>query len=222
MGTCSIKTKRSNLVILFGCVLAAILVWAENGLAQQAPVQTFTATMITTINDNTSSATIWTQPGLLRMNVQGGRQSSGMLTHYAAGKTWALIPSAMKYQEFSTRTLRDNVPHFFDPALRVEKKLLGEDTVEGRAALKYQAQVHDPQRRDYQGFLWEAKDLPGYPLQWQDANRQISTIWRDSQLVEKPASFFELPADYTEQVAVQSTPLPPKPRCQPSANQAKD
>lgn len=166
--------------------------------AHAAP--TYVADMEVRVQDSISVSRIWARPGLIRMSLASGRVFSDVIADYDQGRAWALAPAAGKYQEFPVTALSSQVPHFFDPALRMEKRGQAvREEIEGRMAVGYQVHIEQPGGRKYQGLLWEAEDLPGYPLRWEDAEQKLVVHWKNALLSEPSEQIFLIPDYYTEQ-----------------------
>ncbi|MBE0598724.1 MAG: hypothetical protein IH614_15815 [Desulfuromonadales bacterium] len=188
----------SRMNVLLATVFALFL--APLSTSASAATPTYVADMEVTYQESISVAQIWARPGLLRMSASGGRAFTGMITDYRQDKAWALAPAAGKYQQFPVSSLRDHVPHFFDPALQVvSKKEEGREMVEDRPANRYRVVLDQPGRRGYSGLLWEAVDLPGYPLRWEDQGQAVVATWKNAALVDVSDDFFALPTGYSEQ-----------------------
>lgn len=184
--------------------------------------QIYEADMEVRLPGATSYARIYAKPGFLRMNVKGGRTASGMIAHYRKGMAYALIPSTSEYREFPIESLRDRVPHFFDPALKtISRKKLSQEQIQGQLANKYSVTLKNTSGRTYEGYLWESVDLENYPLQWKDSKSQITAIFHNGKLVNKPDDFFLLPDGYSEQVVSQQTP-PLKQHCKSRRNKSSE
>lgn len=165
--------------------------------ATSQPPKNFSADMISTINGTTSGATLLVRGSKIRMEVTGGRRSSIMIADYELGKLWLLIPSTSQYKEYPISEMGNTVPQFFDPKINIEKKELGSDTVSDVPALKYEVKIKDKDK-EFEGILWEAKSLPGYPLKWKDANAKIEVHWKNAKTEKVAASNFDIPKEYTE------------------------
>lgn len=153
----------------------------------------FIAEMVTTVGNATSTSRVAARDGKLRMEVLSGRRSSIMITRYDQDSVWLLVPSEGRYAEFPLCSLGDQMPHFFMPGLKVWKEFLGEEPVDGRQARKFRTRITDVEGKEYNGYLWEAVDLPGYPLKWEDQRRRTAAIWRNSRIAPVPKSFFDIP-----------------------------
>ena len=163
-------------------------------------VLTYVADMEVRVQDSISVSRIWARPGLIRMSVSSGRAFSDVIADYDQGRAWALAPMAGKYQEFPVKVLSSQIPHFFDPALRIDKRGLPlREEIDGHRAVRYQVYIEQPGGRKYQGLLWEAEALPGYPLRWEDAEQKLTAHWKNAVLTEISEHIFLIPDYYTEQ-----------------------
>jgi len=163
-------------------------------------IRTYVADMEVRVHDSISVSRIWARPGLIRMSMSSGRAFSDVIADYDQGRAWALAPMVGKYQEFPVKVLSSQVPHFFDPALRIDKRGLPlREEIDGHMAVRYQVYIEQPGGRKYQGVLWEAEALPGYPLRWEDAEQKLVVNWKNAVLTEISEHIFIIPEYYTEQ-----------------------
>lgn len=197
--------------ILSGIILILTFFLPVDASTKAAAADVYHAQMIVTVDNHSTTTNLWAKSGLMRVSMMGGRTFSTAITDYTQKKSWAINPSHMVYQEFSSSQIRSYTPEFFNPEVKIEKLLLGEEKVRGLAARKYQATVIRPGRSPLHGTLWEAIELPGYPLQWEEPAHRVHAIWKNAGLVSRPDSFFLVPANVREQ-----KPKPPSPRQQTS------
>jgi len=183
------------------CLYLAILIALSVSLAaaEKLLVDVFQAKMVVTIEENSSVTNLWAKSGLIRFNTLTGRTFNSSITDYKQQKSWALSSTHMVFQEFSSKQLRSYVPEFFNPDLKIEKKFIAEEEVNGILAKKYRATIKEEDNSLLTGYLWESVKLPGYPLQWEQPSHRIHAIWENAKLVVKDASFFKIPANYREQ-----------------------
>ena len=192
-------------------VLALFLIllanWSEAGTAQGA--KGFSAKMVTTIQGDTSVAHMTLKGQKMRIQVIGGRVFSTMIARYDKELLWLIAPAAQQYKEMALDSMGQGVPHFFRPDTRIAKTRIGEETVGGIKAVKYQANVRmGSGKRVYEGFLWEAIDSPGFPLKWEEPSTLTVVEWQERNFAEVPDNAFEVPADFRkiEQSATQAPP----------------
>lgn len=175
----------------------------------------FEAKMKTTVADHSSMAEIVANGSHLRVKVIGGRTFSTMIADYDTNILWLMAPSAKQYKAMSVSAMGKTVPHFFQPGVTISKKRISEEVVAGRKAVKYEAEIKVPGiERPYDGQLWEAVDLPGYPLKWVDPEYQITVEWLEAKLSPGKEELFSLPGDYT---LIPGSPAKGKQKSTPSA-----
>lgn len=185
--------NRFMILLLF---LFSALLCAARG--HGAP--TYVADMEVRSRDATTVARVWARPGLLRMSVAAGRTFSQVLVDYRLGLAWALAPANGTYQEFPVTALGNQVPHFFDPTLSIER--LGvplREELDGKLLLKQSVLVRQPGGREYHGVLWESEEYRGYPVMWEDPVQGLKVRWRNPVFVEVSDDFFTLPSHYSLQ-----------------------
>ena len=157
----------------------------------------FQAKMKTSVAGHSSQAKIMTKGAKFRMTVIGGRTFSTMIAHYDEKILWLMAPAVKQYTVQPLSAMGRKVPHFFHPDVNITKKKIAEETVDGIKAIKYEAQITMPGvKRPYDGHLWEALNLPGYPLKWVDPEYQVTVEWKDVEVAPLENSLFELPAGY--------------------------
>ena len=179
-------------------IIPALFIFAAPELIHAAHLS-FEAKMKTTVAEHRSSmAEIVANGPHIRIKVIGGRTFSTIIADYDTKTLWLMAPSAKQYKEMSVTAMGRSVPHFFHPDVAITKKRVAEEVVAGRKAIKYEAKVKVPGvERPYDGQLWEAIDLPGYPLKWVDPEYQITVEWLEAKLSPGKEELFSLPSDYT-------------------------
>lgn len=158
----------------------------------------YTAEMVVSAQGATTTSRIMVQGSRMRLEALTGRRSSVLLVDYDLLKAWVLIPAEGKYREMPFETLGDQIPHFFMPGLQLEKTTGTEEEVDGVPAVRYHAVIVCDDGQGYTGFLWESRDLPGFPLKWVDDASHAVVTWRNVRTVELPLSLFKIPPAYTE------------------------
>jgi hypothetical protein len=81
----------------------------------------------------------------------------------------------------------------------LEKKALGNETVDGHACVKNKVTLTDDAGRPVDVILWNATDLKDFPVQIQTKEGENTSMmrFRQVQLTKPDAGLFEPPADYT-------------------------
>ncbi|MHB8810512.1 MAG: hypothetical protein ACYC9M_10925 [Desulfobulbaceae bacterium] len=181
--------------------------WSAAGTGQGA--NGFSAKMVTTIQGDTSVAHMTLKGQKMRIQVIGGRVFSTMIARYDKDLLWLIAPAAQQYQEMALGSMGQGVPHFFRPDTTIVKTRIGEETVDGIKAVKYQARISSGNgKRVYEGFLWEAIDFPGFPLKWEEPSTLTVVEWQERSFAEVPDNVFEVPADFRK-IEQPATPPPP-------------
>lgn len=178
------------LSVLTGCLSAQ----DQNSSAQLLPVRYAFMTIKT--DGYTSAANVWHSEPLLRMEVLGGRKSNTMLVNYQTGQATVLVPSEAKYQHFMLQQLDQSVPHFFDPAIRLDKIKVGEEAIGKTSADIYQTTSTGRTGRIHHGKLWLSSKYPDFPLKWVASDRDIVVTWDSLEHQSRPSSWFEIPPHY--------------------------
>ncbi len=173
--------------------------------------QEFSAKMVTTIQGDTSVAQMSLKGEKLHLQVVGGRMFSTMIARYDKGVLWLMAPAAQLYMEMFVDAVGFGVPHFFRPDLSIEKIRMGEDIVGGIKAVKYRAHVSvSSSKREYEGFLWESIDRPGFPLKWEEPQTVTTVEWQERIFEDIPDILFEVPEEYRKIKLPRDRPLSKK------------
>ncbi|MBU1232728.1 MAG: hypothetical protein KKC77_07530 [Proteobacteria bacterium] len=185
----------SKIVLVILSVLLSTLLITTQGMATVN--QGFSAKMVTTVQGDTSVAQMSLKGEKLYLQVLGGRVFSTMIARYDKGVLWLMAPAARLYTEMAVEAIGLGVPHFFRPDIRIEKTRMGEDIVGGIKAVKYKAHVSvSNSKKEYEGFLWESIDRPGFPLKWEEPQTVTTVEWQERVFAEIPDVLFEVPEEY--------------------------
>ena len=105
---------------------------------------------------------------------------------------WMLIPEDKVYME--TPLLPDMKPWAEKIPGEVERKSLGEETVQGHRAEKYQVKVFDGERAQ-ELYLWMSKELK-VPVKTQTPDGKFGSELKNIRTQPQPENLFELPPDF--------------------------
>lgn len=176
-----------------------LLLWSTaasgSGIEATGTVAGYSARMVTTIQGRTSVAEIKGAPGVIRIEVQGGRTFSTMIANYDTGVVRLLAPVARQYLEMGLDSLGTGVPHFFRRNMQVERKKIGEEEVKGIPAIQYAAQITGS-GGNFSGLLWEAKETLPLPLKWEDRSNNLEVLWENIASQQVADALFEVPPGY--------------------------
>lgn len=178
-----------------------------------APVS-WTGTYKATLNGVTGTATTYAKGDKVRMEFASQRRSSVMIARYDKDVIWLLAPTLSKFREISPNELYREFPLFTDPTIRIKRTEIGRESIDGREAMKYEAEIWY-RGTTFQGFLWEAIPPLPVPLKWEDKNSKAVATWSDVQIRPVTAELFELPVGFTP------VPPPKAPEKMGLANQQK-
>ncbi len=108
-----------------------------------------------------------------------------------AKKNYTLYPEKKKYIETELTDTEEEEPN-------VERKLVGEEQVDGHPCKKYRVRVTDKDGTISEGYVWEAEDLGGFIIKGDFEEEGIRTIMemKNVKLITPPAELFEIPPGY--------------------------
>jgi hypothetical protein len=89
---------------------------------------------------------------------------------------------------------------------KIDRTEIGPDTIDGHPCIESKVTVTPANGQASVSYIWEAKDLGGYPVQTQTQSPDGSTITCKLQDIDKTkpdASLFAPPADYTRYDSMQ-------------------
>ena len=107
---------------------------------------------------------------------------------------WMLIPEDKVYME--TPLFPDMKPWAEKIPGEVERKSLGEETVQGHRAEKYQVKVFDGERAQ-ELYLWMSKELK-VPVKTQTVDGKFGVELKNIEIGPQPEDLFELPPDFKQ------------------------
>ncbi len=105
---------------------------------------------------------------------------------------WMLIPEDKVYME--TPLLPDMKPWAEKIPGEVERKSLGEETVQGHLTEKYRVKVFDGERPQ-ELYLWMSKELK-VPVKTQTVDGKFGVELKNIEIGPQPEEVFELPPDF--------------------------
>lgn len=105
---------------------------------------------------------------------------------------WMLIPEDKVYME--SPLFPDTTPWAEKIPGEVERKSLGEETIQGHPAEKFQVKVFNGERAQ-ELYLWISKELK-VPIKTATLDGQYGTELRNIQMGPQPDELFELPSDF--------------------------
>lgn len=166
--------------------------------AREPMVAAYAADMNAAVDGARSCSRILVHGGMLRLEAADGRRSSVMIARYDLDRLWVLVPGEARFREVPLAARGTQFPHFFDPRISMTREPVGRDQVDNVHAIKYRVRILSDEGRVSEGSLWEAVDLPGFPLKWEDDRANVSVLWKNARLEAVPLSLFSVPEHYAE------------------------
>lgn len=89
---------------------------------------------------------------------------------------------------------------------KFETAELGSETLDGHACTKTKFTTTDAKGKKQDAIVWKAKDLKGFPIQMQVAQKNNTMIlkFKNPKLEQPEASLFVMPSNYTKYPSVQA------------------
>lgn len=181
-------------------VIAVVVTACLCGAVSQVHAVDFSADMVMTSAGHTNTSKIFVKDKKVRMEQQG----HPMYTIVRGDKdvSWMVMTDQKAYMESRT-----------DPAQRpateekvrgeVSRKLIGNGTVDGRAAKKYEVTYKDGERTSKM-YQWMASDIK-FPVKTAAIDGSWTVEYRNIKMGGQPDSLFEVPAGY-KKMAMPSMP----------------
>ncbi len=131
-----------------------------------------------------------------RMETEVNGRESTVILRLDKQEMWMLMPEQKMYMEMPIQE-QDITSKMKDPDAKVEKKFIKNESIEGHLCKEYFMTVSGSGKKDSSGYIWEAQDLKGMPVKWQDEDKQTTVIWRNIDINGPIAdSLFEIPSGY--------------------------
>jgi hypothetical protein len=132
-----------------------------------------------------------------RMEVDEGGQKAINIMRGDKKVMWMLMPDEKMYMEMPLNTQKqDAASRLNDPDVKMEKKFLADENVDGHPSKKYHVTMTRNGKKEGSGFMWEATDLNNFPVKWQEEDGKTTVTWKNIKLGDVPDSVFEIPAGY--------------------------
>lgn len=134
-------------------------------------------------------------PGALESLKQMGMARVISIVNPSKKLAYVLYPDQKVLLSFSLKNEETNAP----TSSKLEKKALGNETVDGHACVKNKVTLTDDTGKPVDVILWNASDLKDFPVQIQTKEGDNTSMmkFRQVQLTKPDPALFEPPADYT-------------------------
>jgi hypothetical protein len=113
-----------------------------------------------------------------------------------------------KNKTYFEHAIQERMPSIYNPKTVIEKKKIGQETIDGHPCIKYSAVFYskDKPQEKFNSILWEAQDLGGLPIKNEvtippDKRREggpdkFVSEMKEIKVGAAKASLFEVPKDY--------------------------
>jgi outer membrane lipoprotein-sorting protein len=198
--------KRLTMTWLF-IVLAW---WLGAGWAQAAE---FSAVIINRMESQETQGKIYMKGEKMRREFADGEQVGIVIVRPDKKVMWMLMPAQKTVMEmpFSKGSLEKMMGMPKDQ--KVEKKLLGTETVNGYETEKYETTVKGP-GKPIKHHVWESKKL-GVPIKMVSLDGKFSMIYQNIKEGGVPDTLFEIPPGYEKMTMPAGMPGMPPPGAPP-------
>ncbi len=144
----------------------------------------------------TITSKVYVRDNLQRMEMNSAGKRAVMILRGDKKAVWMLMPENRLYVEMPMDPRRDLLPPFNALNVKMEKELIGEDSVDGHPAKKYHVNVQRNGKMESSGFVWEAADLDNLPVRFQTEDRSTTITWKNIKRDAAVSSFFDIPEGY--------------------------
>ena len=180
------------LTALMLCVILGLPAWAAGPMSGS-----FSADVVTTSPAGSHTSKMFVKEGKTRMEVNGQDHEVTTIMRTDKKVIWMLMPGQKMYMEMPFDQKKADISSkMSDPEVQVDKKFLGNETVEGHPTKKYHITLTKKGKKETSGYLWEATDMNNFPVKYQTEDRQITTVWKNVKMGGVNDSLFEVPAGY--------------------------
>ena len=135
--------------------------------------------------------------GKMRTEMETGAGRAITIVRRDLGVTWVLMTENKTYMEMPIKE-KDVASRLTDPDVKMDKKFIKNDTVDGHPAKNYKVTIHTSGQRETTGYIWEATDLDNMVVKFQDEDRKMTTTWRNIKRSGVSDASFELPDGYSK------------------------
>lgn len=159
------------------------------------PPQEYAADQVMRSREGTIAGKIAVGPDRYRLELALEGQRQVMIARFDKRVIWMLMPEERMYLEMPLVIEAREALSGRDPAQRVERQLVGTETVGGHPTRKYRVTVTGKDGT-YVGYQWLAQDLGELPIRWEDEQGTGSVELRNIEVGRQPAELFEVPAGF--------------------------
>ncbi|MBI2878430.1 MAG: DUF4412 domain-containing protein [Candidatus Rokubacteria bacterium] len=177
--------------------------------APAQPPREYAADQVMRTREGTHTGKIFVSPdkSRLEMTLEGQRQV--MIARLDKRVFWMLMPEERMYVEMPIPERPEDALSGRDPTQKIERRLVGSETVSGHPTKKYKVTVAGKDET-YVGYQWLAQDLGELPIRWEDEQGTARVELRNIKVGRQPAELFEVPAGFQKLAMPAGLPGMPK------------
>lgn len=191
-------------------LMALALALGLEVLAQ--PPREYAAEQVMRTREGTHTGKIFVSPDKYRLEMALEGQRQVIVARFDRRVVWILMPEERMYVEMPFSPRSEDALSGRDPTQKVERQLVGSETVSGHPTKKYKVTVTGKDGT-YVGYQWLAQDLGELPIRWEDEQGTVRVELRNIRLGRQPAELFEIPSGF--QKLAMPGGLPGMPGAQP-------
>jgi len=163
--------------------------------AAAQPPREYAADQIIRSREGTVTGKIAVSPDRYRLEMALEGQRQVMIARFDKRVVWMLMPEERMYVEMPLAAEAGEALSGRDPTQKVERQLVGSETVSGHPTKKYKVTVTGKDGT-YVGYQWLAQDLGELPIRWEDEQGTGRVELRNIKVGRQPADLFEVPAGF--------------------------
>jgi hypothetical protein len=180
-----------------GSFYAVLLVIFSAASVMAADFSVYSADMVSESSGVTNKSRMYAKGAKQRMEASEEGQKVINIIRADKKVMWMLMPDEKMYMEMPLNSKKEDIASKLnDPNVKVEKKLLADETVDGHPSKKYHVIMTRNGKKESSGYMWEASDLSNFPVKWQDEDMKTTVTWKNIKFGDVPDSVFEIPAGY--------------------------
>ena len=187
------------LKFISGFFCAALLCISMSVSVRAADMSVYSADVVTESSGGTHKSHMYAKGTKQRMEMSEEGQKVINIIRGDKKVMWMLMPDQKMYMEMPlTKQKEDITSRMIDPDVKMEKKFLADENVDGHPSKKYHVTMTRNGKKESSGFMWEATDLNNFPVKWQEEDGKTTVTWKNIKLGDVPDSMFEIPAGYNK------------------------
>jgi Zn-dependent protease with chaperone function len=157
----------------------------------------FSADMISTYQGTKHRMKVFSRERAFRMEISEGGASNISILRYDRRLMWVVMPEQRTYMEMPMQPGRSLNEAAYDPEAKVEREVLGTETVGPYTCVKSRVKVTS-QGQTFSGLQWAAQELDGFVVKMVDEKSGGTVEYENIKLGAPDPALFEPPAGYSK------------------------